>query len=58
MNSGECNTAVATDGGLWWIGDQDYNEPNGDWDEKCFLSGYWTDVIPSATDIANGAFIS
>ena len=39
MNSYECSTAVATDGGLdgglWWIGDEEYSEPNGNWDEGC-----------------------
>ena len=55
MNSGEYPLAAATDGALWWIGEQDFNEPNGDWGEKCFLG---ISKIPSATDIANGDFIS
>ena len=55
MNSDECNVAVvATDGGPWWVGDEEYNEPNGNWDTKCFLAG---EGIPSATEIANGSFI-
>ena len=61
MNSYECSTAVATDGGLdgglWWIGDEEYSEPNGNWDEGCFLTRGWEGGIPSAADIADGDFI-
>ena len=53
MNSDECGSAVATDGGPWWIGDEDYSEPNGNWEGGCFLS-VW---VPSAADIADGDFI-
>ena len=58
MNSAECSTAVATDGGPWWIGDRTYSEPSGNWDGGCFLAKGWEGPpVPSAAGIANGSFI-
>ena len=57
MNSERCKTRiVAADEGPWWIADQRYNEPNGNWESGCFLSQDWHG-IPGASEIAAGAFI-
>ena len=37
LNSDECSSMVATDGGRWWLTDTEYYEPNGDFDGGCFL---------------------
>ena len=57
MNFLECspNYVMATDGGQWWLGDDSHSEPNGDWDQGCFLTPNGN--LPSAEAIESGSFI-
>ena len=51
MNSDSCTRGVASDGGAWFINDEGYGEPNGDWSAGCFLH---CDHLPSASQIEAG----
>ena len=57
MNFLECspNYVMATDGGQWWLGDDSHSEPNGDWDQGCFLTPNGN--LPSAEAIESRSFI-
>ena len=56
MNYGNCSAVAnswrSTDGGLWWVNDVPYGEPNGDYSANCLLSiwasGYSQSSNPAA----------